>query len=48
LAEDALDDLTGRYYDLEGDLFGEIMAYIRSQPEAFYFDDVIYTPPARP
>jgi hypothetical protein len=48
MAEDALDSLTSRYYDLEGDLFGELLSYIRNQPEAFYFEGDVYMPPPLP
>lgn len=46
--EGLLDDLTSRYYDAEGDLFGDILQYIKRQPEAFYFNGVIYAPPPYP
>jgi hypothetical protein len=41
----ALNELTDRYYDLEGDLFDDILAYIRNQPDAFYFEGDVYMPP---
>jgi hypothetical protein len=43
-----LEDLTGRYYDAEGDLYGALMSYVRSQPEAFYFDGKVHMPPREP
>ena len=44
----ALDELTRRYYREEGDFFGPLLAYIRSQPAAFYFDGEIHAPPPLP
>jgi hypothetical protein len=38
----ALRELTTRYYKAEGDLFGNLLAYIHGQPAAFYFDGEIY------
>ena len=46
--ENALDDLTHRYYEAEEDLFGALLAYIRAQPDAFYFDGDMYMPPPEP
>lgn len=46
--ENALSDLTTRYYEEEGDFYDELFVYIRSQPDAFYFDGDIYMPPPLP
>lgn len=48
LNEGALDDLTNRYYDAEGNFYDDLLTYIRSQPEAFYFDGHVYAPPPLP
>lgn len=54
LREDALDlmdadfaDLDDRYYASHDDLFDAVMAYIREQPDAFYFDGYIHMPPPK-
>jgi hypothetical protein len=44
----ALKELTHRYWDAEGDFDANLLAYIRSQPEAFYFDGEIYAAPPLP
>lgn len=39
------DDLDTRYWDNENDLWDALMAYIKKQPDAFYFEGVVNKPP---